>query len=183
MTVVSPDRPAPLARHMHHVALEVADMDQSIAFYRKFMGMKLTERHPAGENPAIPVELAFLRLHSQHHDLVLAHDPDRAYVARDRKAGPVGIHHYAFECADRQSWLGLLDRATEMGLKIVRGPVLHSASQPGGDGSWGETESFYVLDPDGHRIELFCEMGFVDQNGQFETVQHEKIADSFADEV
>lgn len=176
------ERPPALVRHMHHVALEVADMDISIAFYRRFMGMRLTERHRAGENPAIPVELAFLRLHDQHHDLVLAHDPGRDYLARDRKAGPVGIHHYAYECADRDSWQQMITRAKALGLEIVRGPVLHSASQPGGDGSWGENESFYVLDPDGHRIEIFCDMGYVDTKGQFETVGREKIADSFADE-
>ena len=45
-----------------------------------------------------------------------------------------------------------------MSLEIVRGPVIHSSFHKMGDGSWGENESFYVLDPDSHRIEIFCDM-------------------------
>ena len=47
---------------MQHLALEVADIDRSIEFYRSFLGMKLSERHPPGEVEAIPVELCFMRL-------------------------------------------------------------------------------------------------------------------------
>jgi len=172
-----------LARRCHHVALEVRDMDRSIDWYREFLGMRLTERHAAGENRNIPVALAFLRLGEQHHDLVLAHDPTREYQPRDPRAGPAGIHHFAFECPDRESFLACLERADSLALQIVRGPVLHSASQPGGDGSWGENESFYVLDPDGHRVELFCDMASVSGDGHFVTVRGEAVPDVVAIET
>ena len=54
-----------------------------------------------------------------------------------------------------------------MSLEIVRGPVLHSAYQSKGDGTWGENWSFYVLDPDKHRIEIFCEMAEIDNAGYY----------------
>ena len=62
-----------------------------------------------------------------------------------------------------------LERAISLDLEIVRGPVLHSAFQKGGDGTWGENWSFYVLDPDKHRIEIFCEMANIDNNGNYIT--------------
>jgi catechol 2,3-dioxygenase-like lactoylglutathione lyase family enzyme len=172
-----------LAKRCHHVALEVSDMDAAIEFYRDFIGMRLTERHAAGENRNIPVELAFLRLHQHHHDLVLAHDPKRQYTQKDNRSAPPGIHHYAFECPDRESFQAYLDEANARGMEIVRGPVLHSAMQPGGDGSWGENESFYVLDPDGHRVELFCDMATINSDGQFVTVDNKIVPGTVADEL
>ena len=65
-----------------HVSLEVSNVDVSLKFYRDFLGLKLSERHYANENPAIPFEMAFMRLGKQHHDLVLTHDPKRDYTEK-----------------------------------------------------------------------------------------------------
>ena len=35
-----------------HVSLEVSNVDVSLKFYRDFLGLKLSERHYANENPA-----------------------------------------------------------------------------------------------------------------------------------
>ncbi len=83
-------------RRFHHVALEVSDMAASINFYCDVFGYQLTEQHEASEVPAIPVELAFLRLGENHHDMVLSTDPNKNYRARDDRddrEGPVAIHH------------------------------------------------------------------------------------------
>ena len=104
------DRPIKM---FHHFALDVADMDRSIAFYRDLLGFKLTERHKAGEVPAIPFELAFLRCGNHHHDLVLSHNTRKKYRARtaaDDAEGPAYIHHFAFACQDRASWDALLEK-------------------------------------------------------------------------
>ncbi len=69
--------PAVTPARLQHLALEVSDTDQSIAFYRDFLGLKLTERHAAGEVEGIPVALTFMRLGKQHHDLVLMHNPNK----------------------------------------------------------------------------------------------------------
>jgi catechol 2,3-dioxygenase len=173
---------------LQHLALEVSDMDASIDFYRRFLGMKLSERHAAGEVAAIPVELAFMRLGDVHHDLVLVHNPAKTYRPRpsrpeEDRDGPPSFHHYAFECADRQGWLGVLEQAKVLGLEVVRGPVVHSPWDPRGDGSWGENESFYVLDPDGHRIEVFCDMAAIDTDGTYVNIRGERIEAAKAAEV
>jgi catechol 2,3-dioxygenase len=177
------DRPIKM---FHHFALDVADMDRSIAFYRDLLGFKLTERHKAGEVPAIPFELAFLRCGNHHHDLVLSHNTRKKYRARtpaDDAEGPAYIHHFAFACQDRASWSALLEKVRARGIQIIRGPVLHSPWQKGGEGSWGENLSFYIHDPDGHRLELFCDMATIDADGTFVTHDGERIEQAKAVEI
>lgn len=177
------DRPIKM---FHHFAIEVADMDRSIEFYRDLFGFKLTERHKAGEIPAIPVDLAFLRCGTHHHDLVLSHNTKKKYRPRtpaDDAEGPAYIHHFAFACQDRASWETLMAKVRARGIQIIRGPVLHSPWQKGGEGSWGENLSFYILDPDGHRLELFCDMATIDADGTFVTHDGHRIEQAKAVEI
>jgi len=166
-----------------HVSLEVSDVDESLVFYRDFLGMKLSERHRAGEHKSIPFEMAFLRLNNRHHDLVLTHDPKRNYVTKSLTESAAGIHHFAFECPNRDSFVSHLSRAHTMNLKIVRGPVIHSSFHKDGDGSWGENESFYVLDPDGHRVEIFCDMASITDEGRYVNAYGKLVPDTLAEEV
>ena len=159
----------PLKR-MQHFAVEVSDTDRSIEFYRRVLGFKLTERYDAYEVKGIPVELTFMRLGDVHHELVLMHNPAKKYtdkLARPEEEieGPPSFHHFAFECDSREDWLTVLAHVKGENVEIVRGPVLHSATDPRGDGSWGENEAVYILDPDGHRIELFCNLATIDPDG------------------
>tara|TARA_B100000029_G_C17043640_1_gene766906 strand:+ start:64 stop:612 length:549 start_codon:yes stop_codon:yes gene_type:complete len=166
-----------------HVSLEVSNVDESLIFYREFLGMKLSERHPAGEHRNIPFEMAFLRLNNRHHDLVLTHDPKRKYIEKSLLESAAGIHHFAFECPSRNSFLSYLSRAKEMNLKIVRGPVIHSSFHKDGDGTWGENESFYVLDPDGHRVEIFCDMASITDEGKYVNAYNMPVPDIKAEEI
>jgi len=171
---------------MQHLALEVADTDRAIAFYRDYIGLRLTERHAASEVAAIPVELIFMRVGGRHHDFVLVHNPNKTYRERtpdDATHGPAYFHHFAFECENRDAWLAMMDKANTMDIEIIRGPVIHSPWQKGGEGSWGENESFYVLDPDGHRIEIFCDMATIADDGVFVTHNGERIEAAKVDEL
>ena len=171
------------ATRCQHVSLEVSDVDKSLNFYRNFLGMKLSERHKAGEHRNIPFEMAFLRLNNKHHDLVLTHDPNRKYIKKSPLESAAGIHHFAFECPNRNSFLDHLSRAKIMDLDIVRGPVIHSSFHKMGDGSWGENESFYVLDPDSHRIEIFCDMATITNKGQYLNSSGVVIPNTIAEDI
>ena len=160
----------PRPARMQHFAVEVSDPDTSIDWYRRMLGFKVTERHPANEHPDIPVDLNFLRLGDTHHELVIVHNPAKTYRPKPSRPeedldGPPMFHHFALECDSRDEWLRLLDHVRAEGATIVRGPVLHSFAQARGDGSWGENEAVYILDPDGHRIELFCDLATIDSDG------------------
>ena len=173
-------------KHFHHMALEVSDMEKSIAFYRELFGYRLTERHEAGEVEAIQMELVFLRINDKHHDFVLAHSPDKTYRARnaaDAEESPAYFHHLAWECTDHAAWDEMKVKADKMGLEIVRGPVVHSKYDPRGDGSWGENESFYVNDPDGHRLEIFCDMATIADDGVFVSHEGDRIEEAKVIEI
>ena len=179
--------PNPIAR-MQHFSVEVSDTDRSIAFYRDVLGFKLTERHAAGEVAAIPVELTFMRLGDTHHELVLVHNPKKTYRERpsrpeDDLDGPPSFHHFALECDSEAAWSEALARIKEKGAQIVRGPVLHSWHNPRGDGSWGENEAVYILDPDGHRIEIFWGLATIDPDGTHRTASGDAVPGSRTEEL
>ncbi len=178
----------PKPARMQHFAVEVSDPDRSIAWYRRMLGFKLTERHAAYENPNIPVELCFMRLGDTHHELVITHNPAKTYRPKpsrpeDDLDGPPMIHHFALECDSRADWLRLVDHVKAEGATIVRGPVLHSFVQARGDGSWGENEAVYILDPDGHRIELFCDLATIDTDGTHINAYGERMEGTHTDEL
>ena len=167
-------------KRMQHFAVEVSNSDVSIEWYRRVLGFKLTERHAAGEHPNIPIELVFMRLGDRHHELVITHNPKKTYRPRparpeDDLDGPPMFHHFALECENRDDWLALIEHVKGEGVEIVRGPVLHSFVQSNGDGSWGENEALYILDPDGHRIELFCDLATIDTDGTHRTVYGDRL--------
>ncbi len=178
---------SPRVRRMQHFAIEVSDTDRAIEFYRKALDFKLTESHKAHEVAEIPVDLTFMRINEEHHALVLVHNPAKKYTKRplpqDDREGPPTFHHFALECDTREDWLGVLARVESQGIPIVRGPVVHSFTDPRGDGSWGENESFYFLDPDGHRIEIFCDMATIEPDGVFRNYQGTRLEDVTAEEV
>ena len=111
-----------------------------------------------------------MRLGDKHHELVLVHNPKKTYRPKptrpeDDLDGIPAFHHFAFECDNREDWQVMVDRFVAQGVPIARGPVLHSFANPRGDGSWGENEAIYILDPDGHRIEIFCDLATIDSDG------------------
>lgn len=163
---MSKDHTTASPQSIQHIAIEVKDMPRSLEFYRSTLGMKLTEKHEAHEIKEIPVALSFLRFSASknHHDLVLVHNPKKKYEPKESCFSP-NFHHMAFSFKDKASWEVQLKDIRQEGVEIIRGPVLHSPFQKGGDGSWGENKSFYILDPDGHRIEFFCDMASIDEKG------------------
>jgi catechol 2,3-dioxygenase-like lactoylglutathione lyase family enzyme len=143
-----------------HVGIQVTDVDRSIDFYRKVLGLKVTGRWGP---PDFARSVCFMRITDKHHDLVLfevARDDEKAGVAssdsRMRK-GP-GLDHIAFEIDAREDWLKALEHVRSCGVEIVGGPYVHAPE--GGDKFIGGSGShaFYFLDPDGNRIEVYCWM-------------------------
>lgn len=146
-----------------HVGIHVTDMDRSIEFYRRVLGLKVTGLWgPPGRKN----KQCFMRIENMHHNLVLFEIPketDRSGLdltdSAKRRIG--GLHHIAFEFADREDWLLAIDHVRACGIEFVSGPYVHAlegkdegTAFAGGSGS----HAFYFLDPDGNRIECYCWM-------------------------
>ena len=145
-----------------HIGIHVSNIDRSIEFYRKVLGLKITGRWGP---PDFGRPICFMRINDKHHDVVLfelSEDARKAGIgitstdSRIRKSP--GLDHIAFEIDSREDWLVALEHVRSCDIEIVSGPYVHGPEGGekfvGGSGS----HAFYFLDPDGNRIEVYCWM-------------------------
>ncbi len=118
-----------------HVALPVADLDRSIAFYERFAEMTVVHRRVAHEGDSV----AWLSDLTRPFVIVLIESPSPLAAA---KLG--GWAHLGVGCATRDEVDRRLSDARDAG-HVVLGPLDDGPPV----GYWGIVE-----DPDGHNLEL-----------------------------
>lgn len=141
----------PRVSKLGHIGLTVRDVDRTINFYTKYLGMRLTEKfvYPEdrlGHGVAV-AEGAFIRCDVTHHELSIFRMREDI-LSKDAPDAPrygFGLHHIAFELNTPQALLGLLKRMQEDGVEIVN-------SRKGGPGN---QPRFYARDPDGNLLEFY----------------------------
>ena len=117
-----------------HVVLNVRDPETSVKFYTEALGMELMTFNKEHQT-------AFLSFGEQHHDIALFKAP--AGLERSE----LGMNHIAMQIEGGEEELRqLYSRLTKMGASIDRTT------------DHGLTRSVYFFDPDGNRLEIFCEM-------------------------
>ncbi len=116
-----------------HTSITVKNMDDSIGFYTKVMGMKLRARREIKENDA---EIAFLGIDGTNHEIELTWWRKKTdYADGDQ------LDHMAFEVED-------LNRAIEK----MRAMKVEVAKEPYSLGS--STRIAFIKDPNGIWLEL-----------------------------
>jgi catechol 2,3-dioxygenase len=118
------------SRRFDHHQVTVPDVHKAAVFYTS-LGFRIADYMTMGERPVG----VFLHVKNTPYDLV--------FLERD---GPA-FHHYAYIVADVQSMLRACDVMGELGWgeNVQFGPGKHSV---------GHSYYVYLLDPDGHRVEL-----------------------------
>ena len=120
------------AVRLNHAVLFVSDLERSITFYERALGMAVAAREPRAH-------AAFLRLHrsGNHHDLGLF--GVGAQPLRPR--GAIGLYHLAWQ----------VDTIEDLeGARLV----LADLDAFTGESSHGATKSVYGKDPDGNELEI-----------------------------
>lgn len=120
---------------IHHVAIAVADLDQSIELYRSVFGAELLDR-TANEKEGL--EAAFLRMGDSELELMAALREDSPVGKFLAKRGP-GLHHVAYAVTDirksldeaRAAGLELIDAEPRMGMHGARIAFVHPKSAGG----------------------------------------------------
>jgi catechol 2,3-dioxygenase-like lactoylglutathione lyase family enzyme len=134
-----------------HIGITVKDIDRTVAFYERYLGLRLTEKFEYEENRighgARVQAGAFMRCDTTHHELSIfrmrsdilpAEAPDASHPA-------IGTHHIAFELSSPEDLKGLYVLMREGGVPIVNCRIGGPGNQP----------RFYARDPDGILLEFY----------------------------
>jgi len=119
------------AMRLGHAHLKIRDLDRSVSFYTRFLGLRVTEK--------VGSQLAFLTGGDLHHELALQ---EVGSGAPDPPVGGVGLYHVAFEAAGRAELASVYEALTAAGVVVLA--VDHRIS-------W----ALYFADPDGNGLELY----------------------------
>ena len=131
------------AKGIHHVDLAVADVERSLAFYLALLGpLGWAEkgRYPTYRGTE---EVVYLKdpIDRTEFGLRRADDGEHRYYS-------VGIEHLAFEVDERDEVDAAYSRC------LVRDANIHFPPEEDRDGPG--YYAFFVFDPDGIRVEVFC---------------------------
>ncbi len=131
------------ARRLGHVVLKVRDAGKSKDFYVQTLGLKVAHED-------LTRGTVFLSFGKEHHDLALFQLASGEPPAAEQP----GLHHMAWQLGSFDELRDAYKELKDLGVK-VESTVEHNV-----------TRSVYFWDPDGNRVELYCDMV---ENG-FETM-------------
>ena len=115
-----------------HLVLNVKDVAESTKFYTEILGFDVSRQTETG---------TFLTCGKIHHDLALFQAPVDAMPVTN---GQLGLNHFAVQVADIDDLKEVYENLKDKDVTLD-----HNTDH-------GMTSSVYFLDPDGNRIEFFC---------------------------
>lgn len=123
-----------------HFAISVADMDETIDWYKRVLGFELVSRaHLKGPRCEMAtLSNGSLEMEVFLHDETIPIPPERTSPGTDPQTQ--GMKHVCFSCDDLDEMIAHFD---ECGVKIVMGPV-----------TMGETRLCYINDNTGNLLEF-----------------------------
>ena len=162
-------------KRVGHVGILVSDFERSFRFYTQVLGCKVTSRRARPDGS----ETAFLRFEETHHDFVIATAPADVDVSEAVPARARLVQQVAFEVENRDEFMRALAHLHTNGVEIINGPLTHGI-EAGGNIEGSGSRSFYFCDPDGNRLEIFCDGMKVPNGEQF---PREEYAEAIRDFV
>src|SRR5258708_17246340 len=124
-----------------HVGLYCRDLPRMVEFYTRVLGFHVSDVNEKG--------MTFLRFGADHHSLVLA-------KAAGAPSGPTVLQQIAMEVADVDTLKRI--RAYLLGQDVKASAIKHEG--PGND------YTFDFDDPEGNRLQFFCEMDQIGWDGR-----------------
>lgn len=145
---------------IHHVAYRCRDAKATVDWYERALGMRyvtaFAEDHVPSTGAYDPYMHVFLDC-GGGNILAFFELPGQPDMGRDENT-PEWVQHIAFEVADGDALLAAKAHIEQLGVKVL-GPTWH-----------GIFQSIYFFDPNGHRLELACNIGTPDQYRELERV-------------
>ena len=145
---------------IHHVAYRCRDAKQTVEFYNTVLGMEylsaFSEDHVPSTGEYDPYMHVFLDA-GGGNVIAFFELPNQPDMTRDLNT-PEWVQHIAFEVADLETLLAAKAHVEAQGIAVI-GPTFH-----------GIFRSIYFFDPNGHRLELACNIGTPDQHAELKRV-------------
>ena len=145
---------------IHHVAYRCKDAKETVDWYGRVLGMKyknaFSEDHVPSTGAYDPYMHVFLDC-GGGNVLAFFELPNQPAMSRDLQT-PEWVQHLAFEVSDLETLLAAKDHIQGQGIDVL-GPTFH-----------GIFKSIYFFDPNGHRLELACNIGTTEQYAELERV-------------
>lgn len=129
-----------------HVVLRARDLQRSVDFYTKVLGMKVSDTY---DEAMMPGRMVFLRFNPDHHGIALVGGMGEQAQKRE-------MHHMAFE-------VGTLDEvfAAREHLRAHKVPIVFEGRRRA-----GVQIAVEFLDPDGHHLEIYWGLDRVGEDGK-----------------
>jgi glyoxylase I family protein len=152
--------PAFSIARIHHVAYRCKDALETVNWYERVLGMTyvsaFSEDHVPSTGAYDPYMHVFLDC-GGGNVLAFFELPEQPDMSRDPNT-PEWVQHIAFEVADMDALLTAKSHLEAAGIDVL-GPTFH-----------GIFRSIYFFDPNGHRLELACNIGTADQYAELRRV-------------
>ena len=123
------------ARKLGHIVLKVRDAQQAKDFYIRVLGLQVAYQDRQRG-------MVFLSFGTEHHELALF----QLATGEPPEATQPGVHHIAWQLGSFAELQAAHRELVELGIP-VEATVEHNV-----------TRSVYLFDPDGNRVELYCDM-------------------------
>jgi catechol 2,3-dioxygenase-like lactoylglutathione lyase family enzyme len=147
-------------RRIHHVAYRCRDAAETVAWYERVLGMTYTtafaEDHVPSTGAYDPYMHVFLDC-GGGNVLAFFELPNQPEMGKDPNT-PAWVQHLAFEVENEAELLAAKAHLEAQGIDVL-GPTWH-----------GIFKSIYFFDPNGHRLELACNIGTAEQYAELKAV-------------
>lgn len=158
--MTAPGTTAPALKRIHHVAYRCNDAKETVDWYARVLGMVYTNAFAEDKVPSTGEDDPYMHVFLDcggGNVLAFFELPNQPPMGRDPNT-PAWVQHLAFEVEDEAALLSAKEHIEEQGISVL-GPTWH-----------GIFKSIYFFDPNGHRVELACNIGTEEQYAELRRV-------------
>ncbi len=151
---------APTLNKIHHVAYRCRDAKETAEWYSRVLGMTYTTAFSEDYVPSTGAYDPYMHIFLDcggGNVIAFFELPNQPDMGRDPNT-PEWVQHIAFQVADRDALLAAKAHIEAQGIDVL-GPTYH-----------GIFRSIYFFDPNGHRLELACDIGTAEQHEELRRV-------------